>query len=203
MLGDRRPAKTMKLFRNQLGEFRNANLFERHFKLPNKVALYLVLIPYALYGIISCYHDIKTQGQKIFNEITHAKTYEIGSVANDNLVEGDDPSVEERNADNEISTCNEWADEWGKVYQVNPNLLKKIIDAESKNNEKAKNPNSTASSCAQFIYGTWYEKGLKLWGDEFYSKNVWSAKDNVELMTWLISEEGTGAWDASKNVWSK
>ena len=97
-------------------------------------------------------------------------------------------------------TCNDWAEEFGGD---NVDLIKKIIKAESNNNPKAKNGGSSASGCMQFINGTWNGQGLKFWGDEFYNKNVFSAKDNVELGSHLINKGELSRWNESKHNWSK
>ena len=89
-----------------------------------------------------------------------------------------------------------------KKYGASPVLLKKIVEAESGNNEKAANGTSSARGCFQFIIGTWEEYGRRLWGDDFYEKNRYNPEHNVELASWMIGELGElSHWDASKHNW--
>lgn len=82
-------------------------------------------------------------------------------------------------------------------------IAKRIVDAESGGRYQAENGSSTATGCFQFINGTWRNYGKKLWGDEFYKKNIYNPKDNVELGMWTLKMKGTTDWDASKSVWQK
>ncbi len=83
-----------------------------------------------------------------------------------------------------------------------PAILEKIAACESKNNPRAKNKASSASGKFQIIYGTWYEEGLKLWGEDFYNKNVWNSKDNTDLAVYLYKKYNTSPWNSSKSCWS-
>ena len=98
----------------------------------------------------------------------------------------------------ELVTCNDYAEQYEKS-----DLLKRIIKAESGNNAHAKNGVSSASGCFQFINGTWHGQGLLLWGDDYYNKNIWNAKDNVELANHLISKGQLSRWNESKHNWIK
>ena len=74
-------------------------------------------------------------------------------------------------------------------------------DAElGKNNLHAKNPTSSASGEFQFINGSWYYYGLELWGEDFYTKNIWS-NDNRELADYVYKKYGTRDWEASRHCW--
>lgn len=101
-----------------------------------------------------------------------------------------------------IASCEEAVNFYGNKYGVAP-VLAKIVKAESGNDYRAKSKISTASGCAQFINGTWNTRGYELWQDDFYSKNVYSPKDNVELAAYIISKYGTGDWSESQHVWAK
>lgn len=81
-------------------------------------------------------------------------------------------------------------------------LFERIARCESKNDPHAKNKYSTASGRFQFIHSSWYHYGRELWGEDFYSKNVWDYDDNTELAWYVYSEYGTKPWKASKNCWS-
>lgn len=82
-----------------------------------------------------------------------------------------------------------------------PPVLERIAKCESRNDPHQKNLNSSASGRFQFIWGTWNTYGKKLWGNEFYTKNIWSYEDNTELALWVYTNYGTKDWDASKKCW--
>lgn len=88
------------------------------------------------------------------------------------------------------------------IQEVFPPILEKIAYCESQNNPHAKNKYSSASGRFQFINQSWYDYGLKLWGDKFYEKNIWSYKDNTELALYVYKIDGTTPWNSSKNCWS-
>ena len=102
----------------------------------------------------------------------------------------------------EIKSCADAVEVYGKEYG-NTDLLNRIVKAESTFDHKAKSKISTARGCAQFLVGTWEQYGREHWGEDFYNKNVYSPKDNVELLAWTVSTKGTGDWDASRAVWAK
>lgn len=102
----------------------------------------------------------------------------------------------------EIKSCTDAIEVYGKEYG-NVDLLSRIVKAESTFDHKAKSKTSTARGCAQFLVGTWEQYGREHWGEDFYNKNVYSPKDNVELLAWAVSTKGTGDWDASRTVWAK
>jgi soluble lytic murein transglycosylase-like protein len=85
-------------------------------------------------------------------------------------------------------------------YKVDGEVMRRIIKAESGGNSNAKNKNSTASGCSQFIKSTW-EGTLRQMGREYVSP--FDAKTNVEAMAFKISKGGIGAWASSKNKWDK
>lgn len=97
-------------------------------------------------------------------------------------------------------SCYDYVDEMASKYKVNGEVMRRIIKAESGGNPNAKNKNSTASGCGQFIKSTW-EGTLKQMGREYVSP--FDAKTNVEAMAFKISRGGIGAWNASKSKWSK
>ncbi len=97
-------------------------------------------------------------------------------------------------------SCYDYVDEMATKYNVDGDLMRRIIKAESGGNPNAKNKNSTASGCAQFIKSTW-EETLKQMGREYISP--FDARTNVEAMAFKISRGGIGAWNASKSKWSK
>ena len=102
----------------------------------------------------------------------------------------------------EIKTCTDAIEVYGAQYG-NTDLLERIVKAESSFNHKAKSKTTTARGCAQFVVGTWEQYGREHWGEDFYTKNVYSPKDNVELLAWAVSTKGTADWDASRAAWSK
>lgn len=118
-------------------------------------------------------------------------------------MEGDSSVANSVPSEESIVDCNTAASVYSHRYQVNEDLLARIIDAESGNKHTAASGKSTARGCFQFIIGTWELYGKRHWGEDFYTKNIYSPKDNVELAAWAISQYGTGDWDASKHIWQK
>lgn len=102
----------------------------------------------------------------------------------------------------EIKTCADAVEVYGKEYG-NTDLLGRIVKAESTFDHKAKSKTTTARGCAQFVVGTWEQYGREHWGEDFYTKNVYSPKDNVELLAWAVSTKGTGDWNASRAAWAQ
>lgn len=110
---------------------------------------------------------------------------------------------EPKPVEKEIKTCQDAVEVYGAKYG-NQELIGRIVKAESGHYDfKAKSKISTARGCAQFIVGTWEQYGKEHWGEDFYTKNVYSPKDNVELLAWAVSTKGTSDWDASKSSWAK
>ena len=97
-------------------------------------------------------------------------------------------------------SCYDYVDEMATKYNVDGDLMRRIIKAESGGNPNAKNKNSTASGCSQFIKSTW-EETLRQMGREYISP--FDARTNVEAMAFKISRGGIGAWNASKSKWDK
>lgn len=97
-------------------------------------------------------------------------------------------------------SCYDYVDEMATKYNVDGDLMKRIIKAESGGNANAKNKNSTASGCSQFIKSTW-EGTLRQMGREYISP--FDPRTNVEAMAFKISRGGIGAWNASKSKWNK
>ena len=96
--------------------------------------------------------------------------------------------------------CYSYVDEMSQKYGVDAGLMRRIIKAESGGNANAKNRNSSASGCGQFIAGTWAGT-LRQMGREWVTP--FDARTNVEAMAFKISRGGIGAWNASKSKWSK
>lgn len=137
------------------------------------------------------------------DEDTHDGT--VPAVPNDGSDEGTNhaESSEAVPSEDSIVDCKTAASVYSKRYEVNENLLVRIIDAESGNKNTAASGKSTARGCFQFIFGTWELYGKRHWGDNFYTKSVYSPAHNVELAAWAISQYGTSDWDASKHIWAK
>ncbi len=94
-----------------------------------------------------------------------------------------------------------------QVVEVKKDVLFEAIahcesfDAElGKNDLHAKNPKSSASGEFQFLAGSWYYYGKQLWGEDFYTKNIWTT-DNRELAEYVYKKNGTRDWEASKSCW--
>jgi soluble lytic murein transglycosylase-like protein len=171
----------------------------KFFQLLGLASLIFVVLFVGLYFYFEQIIEAVNELEQIYDE----KITIVNEVrANENKTRIESTSATERNESEPVS-CQDWAKVWAKTYNVPEELLKKIIKAESGNNEKVENTNSTATGCAQFVIGTWRFRGKELWNDEFYNKNIYSPKDNVELLAWTISKYGTADWDASRSVWSK
>jgi hypothetical protein len=97
-------------------------------------------------------------------------------------------------------SCFDYVPQMAAKYGVDADLMTRIIKAESGGNPLAKNKNSTASGCGQFIRGTWAGT-LRQMGREWVTP--FDAQANVEAMAFKISRGGIGAWNASKSKWSK
>jgi hypothetical protein len=164
--------------------------FTTHKKVDRRVYLF-VLIVYAIFGLQSVLETIF--------EGSGAYLKERYSVSNSKIVIVNEVVAKEVEEKKENVTCEDWAEEFGGS---NVDLIIKIIKAESGNNPLAKNGVSSASGCMQFINGTWHEQGLKLWGDDFYQKNIWNPRDNVELGSHLIAKGELQRWEESKSVWN-
>lgn len=164
-----------------------------------KQIIYATVILYAFFGGYQVCEIIKNETKKIHKQLSQPLV--IRAIASE-VESGDrDNQAGDKRDGERLSDCHGWAEFWGEGYGVDVDLLKAIITSESENDYKKKNPASSASSCAQFLYGTWYEQGKLLWGDEFYEKNIWNPEDNVQLMVWIIKEKGTGPWNASRHKW--
>ena len=98
------------------------------------------------------------------------------------------------------SSCFDYVPEMAKKYGVDGDLMIRIIKSESGGNPLAKNKNSTASGCSQWIRASW-SGVLKQMGREW--DTPFNAKLNVEAMAFKISRGGIGAWNASKSKWNK
>lgn len=64
--------KQMKL-RNKIGQWREAGIWDKRFKLSPKVIIAVILM-YAVYGLYSVTITLQAEGSKLVNEITSAKT---------------------------------------------------------------------------------------------------------------------------------
>lgn len=171
--------------------------FDKKRKMSPKV-IYLAILLYALFGGYMAVITIQNETKTKWRELTRP-------VVITNQVEARDRESDDKGTvpEFEITDCNTAAEYWSKEVGVSEELLKKIIKAESGNNPHAKNPTSTASSCAQWLWGSWHNYGLEYWGDDFYNRNIWNPSDNVELMARTINKYGTSPWDASAHVWNK
>jgi Transglycosylase SLT domain len=119
------------------------------------------------------------------------------------IFEQADAASKPKEAPVEITTCEEAIKVYSKQYGVSEDLMVRIMESESGDDHTAENGVSTATGCFQWVIGSWRSYGKKLWGDDFYQKNVYSPKDNTELAAWTISKYGTSPWDASKHAWGR
>lgn len=110
------------------------------------------------------------------------------------------PEKEKSEIPTNQGNCFDYVPKYAQMYGVDPGLMTRIIKAESGGNPNAKNKNSTASGCAQFIRSTW-EGTLRQMGEPYVSP--FNAEINVKALAFKISRGGIRAWDASKNKWGK
>ena len=83
-------------------------------------------------------------------------------------------------------------------YDLDGDLMTKIVFCESGFNPLAKSQTSTATGLAQFIIGTWNRTPQGKAG-----RSRLEAEANLSAMAWLMDKEGTPPWNASKHCWSK
>lgn len=167
---------------------KTGTLLERAGKSFNRIVrLYFVLSILVVLAIAAGFRYDVFRDKTIIIENAHAET--VTSVITEKPVE--------------ITDCASAIAVSSKEFEMSADLLTRIMDSESGNDARATNGTSTARGCFQFLFGTWEYYGKAYWGEEFYTKSVYSPKDNVELATWAISTKGTGDWNASKHNWSK
>lgn len=84
---------------------------------------------------------------------------------------------------------------------LDPVQVSAIARCESDYVWKAKNGSSSAESYFQFIDGTW-KSTLKRMG---YEENIskYDPELHIEAAIWLLKEDGTRHWNASKHCWDK
>ncbi len=99
----------------------------------------------------------------------------------------------------ESLNCFEYVAKHAKTYNVSADLMTRIIQAESGGRYNAKNPNSTATGCAQFTRAT-VQDTQRLMRSDF---DVLNPDHNVEALAWWIDQGYIRKWDASKAVWNK
>jgi len=97
-------------------------------------------------------------------------------------------------------SCFDHIPEMAQKYGVDADLMTRIVKAESGGNPLAKNKNSTASGCSQWIRSSWAGV-LRQMGREW--DTPFNGKLNIEAMAWKIANGGISAWNASKHKWSK
>lgn len=88
--------------------------------------------------------------------------------------------------------------QYADAYGVDSQLATAIATCESQLKPWARNSHSTAKGIYQFIDGSWKGYSAMKWGEE---RDVLSAKNNIELGVWVLSIEGSGPWDASRDCW--
>lgn len=103
----------------------------------------------------------------------------------------------------EVVDCETAIEALAPKYEAPKTLMRRIMKAESGNEPTVENKVSTATGCFQWVIGSWRMYGKELWGEDFFSKNIYSPKDNVELAAYVIAKYGTSDWNASKHIWSK
>ena len=110
--------------RNPIGKFREAKFFERSYKMPT-VIIKITIVLYAIIGLVAVGITLKNEGTKTLGEFTSARTFVIISEVETKVTTG----LEERNSTITAVTCYDYAEVYAEKYQVNTDLLKKIIEA--------------------------------------------------------------------------
>ncbi len=98
-------------------------------------------------------------------------------------------------------TPEELVEEYSLKYGVDPNLAKAIIKCESNWMREVPNPYSSASGFFQFIDGTWTATMKRMGLSPDTDKH--DPYISLEAGVWLLSQDGTRHWNASRNCWSK
>lgn len=77
----------------------------------------------------------------------------------------------------------------------------KIVRCESNFEREAKNPNSTASSYAQFLKSTWRETMRRMLLPQ--DTSVFDENTHINAFLWLYKTDGNRHWNESRACWSK
>ena len=93
-------------------------------------------------------------------------------------------------------TCATYVPEAAAAYRVSADLLVRIIQCESGGRPWAKNPNSTASGCGQFLRSTWRRT-------PYAAMSPFDARAGTMATAWGLATWGTGPWAASRKCWSR
>lgn len=89
---------------------------------------------------------------------------------------------------------------YSKQYWVSEKLAMAIATCESWLNPNAKNKNSSAAGTYQHIQRYWPARAKKYW---FAWASVYNAEANVAVSMWMLRDQGTNPWNASKHCWNK
>lgn len=152
-----------------------------------------------VYSIAVLYMVITVVGVLIYSAVNYYGSEKVEPLIASKAEAAKESKKEE--APKEAESCQDAIAKYSKQYEVDENLLMRIAEAESGFNHEVKNSTSTASGCFQWLTGSWNDYGKKLWGKDFYKKNVYNPDNNTELAAWVIKTEGTGPWNASAHNW--
>jgi len=87
-------------------------------------------------------------------------------------------------------------------FNVDLEVMVRIIQCESGGNPAAKNPTSTASGLGQFLDSTWNANAPRL-GYAATRAESFRVTPAARVMALVLSEQGTRPWNASKRCWSR
>ncbi len=88
-----------------------------------------------------------------------------------------------------------------REYGVNEETALRIAWCESRFDQFAKNPTSSASGVFQITKGT-FEDGVRWKFDGWVWSGVFDGEKNIEMAIWYMSKGQLSRWDASKHCWS-
>ena len=129
-------------------------------------------------------------------KVTYIKEDPI-QVVEEEIIKED--KIKESAKENEM--VEEYIEEYSKKYEVDVDLAKNIAWCESNYYPNAKSASSSAEGVYQFIDGTW-KHTMAMMGLATTTERKMEIPLSVEAGIFLLSEEGSGHWNASKHCWS-
>lgn len=138
----------------------------------------------------------------IYNRADYIQVLE-DKILEDKIIE--DPIIEEIIKEDKIKEktlgeVEEYIEKYSKKYEVDVDLAKNIAWCESNYYQYAKNASSSAEGVFQFIDGTWMYT-MELMNLATTTDRKMEIPLSIEAGVFLLSEEGSYHWNASKHCW--